>query len=115
MWKAAGYRLCGLGLSISLASTACVTHGRNFSSDLSWLKKEQTTQADVQRNLGAPEAIGNSGGTATWIYRYNNYRLIGESATKELKIYWTPAFKVADYSFNSSWPEDRRRSLEGQR
>lgn len=113
MLKAADVTPWALGLSLALSG--CVTRGKDFSSDLSWLKKVQTTQADVQRYLGAPTSVGSSGGTPTWTYGYYDYRLFGESATKELKIYWTPDYKVADYSFNSSLPEDRRRILEGPR
>lgn len=106
-------------LSLTLAGTflvsACVTRGKDFSSDLSWIRKNQTTQAEVQRLLGAPTAVGNSGGTPTWTYGFYNYRLFGESATKELKLYWTPDYKVSDFSFNSSMAEDKRRYTEAPR
>lgn len=91
---------------------ACVTRGRDFSSDLGWVKKGQTTQTDVSRLLGAPTAVGNTGGTPTWTYGYYDYRLFGESETKELKFYWSGE-KVQDYSFNSSFPQDRQRLMLG--
>ncbi len=93
----------------------CVTRGKDFSSDLSWLRKNQTSQSEVQRLLGAPTAVGSSGGTPTWTYGFYNYRVFGESATKELKLYWTPDYKVGDFSFNSSMPEDKRRYTEAPR
>ncbi len=98
-------------LAILVLPTACVTRGKDFSSDLGWIKKNQTSQGDVQKYLGAPTSVGNSGGIATWTYGFYNYRLFGESTTKELKFYWNNEFKVQDYSFNSSLPEDRRRLL----
>jgi hypothetical protein len=97
---------CGL-------QTACVTRGRDFSSDLSWVKKGQTTQIDVTRLLGEPTAIGNTGGIPTWTYGFYDYRLFGDSDTKELKFYWN-GDKVQDFSFNSSFPQDRKRLMFGK-
>ncbi len=97
---------CGL-------QTACVTRGRDFSTDLSWVKKGQTTQTDVTRLLGEPTAIGNTGGVPTWTYGFYDYRLFGDSDTKELKFYWT-GDKVQDFSFNSSFPQDRKRLMFGK-
>jgi hypothetical protein len=97
---------CGL-------QTACVTRGRDFSSDLSWVKKGQTNQGEVTRLLGQPTAVGNTGGVPTWTYGYYDYRLFGDSDTKELKFYWNGE-KVQDFSFNSSFPQDRQRYLLGK-
>lgn len=115
MLKQTRLPLLTLTLAATLSLGACVTRGKDFSSDINWIRKNQTTQAEVQRLLGAPTAVGNSGGTPTWTYGFYNYRLFGESATKELKLYWTPDFKVADYSFNSSMAEDKRRYTEAPR
>ena len=93
--------------------TACITRGRDFSSDLGWVKKGQTTQVDVTRLLGEPTAIGNTGGVPTWTFGYYDYRLFGDSDTKELKFYWN-GDKVQDFSFNSSFPTDRKRLLQGK-
>jgi hypothetical protein len=98
--------LCGL-------QTACVTRGRDFSSDLSWVKKGATTQSDVTRLLGEPTAIGNTGGIPTWTYGFYDYRLFGDSDTKELKFYWS-GDKVQDFSFSSSFPQDRKRLMYGK-
>lgn len=93
--------------------TACVTRGRDFSSDLAWVKKGQTTQSDVTRLLGTPTAVGNTGGVSTWTYGFYDYRLFGDSDTKELKLYWN-GDKVQDWSFNSSFQQDRQRLLFGK-
>lgn len=98
--------VCGL-------QTACVSRGRDYSSDLGWIKKGTTTQSDVTRFLGQPTAVGNTGGVSTWTYGYYDYRLFGDSDTKELKFYWT-GDKVQDFSFNSSFPQDRQRLLIGK-
>lgn len=100
-------------LVICSFQTACVTRGRDFSSDLSWIRKGQTTQADVTRLLGEPVSTGNTGGVPTWTYQYGNYRAFGETDTKELKFYWT-GDKVQDFSFNSSFPQDRKRMMLGK-
>jgi len=97
---------CGL-------QTACVTRGRDFSSDLSWVKKGQTSQVDVTRLLGEPTSIGNTGGVPVWTYGYYDYRLFGDSDTKEIKFYWN-GDKIQDYSFNSSFPQDRKRLMLGK-
>lgn len=97
-------------VALSLAQVACVTRGQDFSSDISWIRKGQTTQTDVEKYLGAPNSVGSSGGTPTWTYGFYNYAAFSEAKTKELKFYWQDN-KVQDFSFNSSFPEDRRRLI----
>ncbi|RZA11110.1 MAG: hypothetical protein EOP10_33620 [Proteobacteria bacterium] len=100
----------GAALGLSLVQVGCVTRGADFSSDISWVQKGKTTQSEVEKYLGAPNSVGNSGGTPTWTYGVYDYRLFGDSKTKELKFYWKDS-KVEDFSFNSSFPEDRRRLI----
>ncbi len=104
---------CVLAATVSLAliQVGCVTRGQDFSSDINWVQKGKTTQPDVEKYLGAPTSVGSSGGIPTWTYGYYDYRLFGESKTKELKFYWGSDLKVQDFSFNSSFPEDRRRLI----
>jgi outer membrane protein assembly factor BamE (lipoprotein component of BamABCDE complex) len=90
--------------AVVLAS--CVTNGKDFPSDLNWIKKNQTTQSDVRMLLGEPYSIGSSSGRATWTYGYYKYKLFGKSNTKELKLYWDDKKVVEDFSFNSSFPQD---------
>ena len=91
-----------------IALTGCVTRGAPFSSDLSWIKVNTTTQMEVSQKLGMPYSVGNSGGMPTWTYGYYKYALFTDSPTKELKLYWSPDHRVKDFSFNSSFTEDRR-------
>ncbi|MBC7531934.1 MAG: hypothetical protein H7318_10180 [Oligoflexus sp.] len=98
-------------VSLSMIQVGCVTRGQDFSSDINWVQKSKTTQPEVEKYLGAPTSVGNSGGVPTWTYGYYDYRLFGDSKTKELKFYWGPDSKVQDFSFNSSFPEDRRRLI----
>ena len=90
---------------------ACVTQGRDFSSDISWIKVGKTTQSDVIAILGSPERVGNAGGTPTWSYGYYDYHLMSESFTKEVKLYWSNDNTVKDYSFTSSFPGDRSKDI----
>lgn len=89
-----------------MMTTSCMTTGKNFPSDLAWIKKEKTKKSDVQMVLGAPFAIGNSGGVGTWTYAFYKYQLFGKTSHKELKFYWHPNNAVKTFSFNSSFPSD---------
>lgn len=106
-------RLMGALLALVAAAvmTGCVTQGKDFSSDLSWIKVNETTQSDVSSLLGTPHQVGNVGGTPTWTYSYYKLKMFGDSHTKDLKFYWTPDKKVKDFSFSSSFPTDKRQSL----
>ena len=90
----------GIGLN------ACATQGHEFPSDVSWIKADATKQEQIRSVLGEPAQVGNSAGTVTWTYGFYKYRLIGQSHTKELKLYWNPNLTVKTFSFSSSFPED---------
>ena len=92
---------------VSAGMSGCTTEGREFSSDLGWLKKSVTKQQDVKMVLGEPYRVGETDGTNTWTYGYYHYKLIGQGLTKELKIYWNTDKTLQSYSFNSSFPEDK--------
>ena len=104
-------RVLNLLLLLSFVATvACVTKGYNFRSDLSWIKKETTSQQDVLMILGTPFMVGNSSGVHTWGYGLYHYRLMGRSYVKELKFFWNDDKTVRDYSFQSSFPDDLERA-----
>jgi outer membrane protein assembly factor BamE (lipoprotein component of BamABCDE complex) len=96
----------GLGTQVG-----CVTRGDQFSSDYSWLEKDETTKDAVVQRLGQPFLVGYSGGSPTWTYGFYKFRLIGESHTKELTVYWNDDDTVETFTFKSSFPEDRSRIL----
>lgn len=95
-----------LTVLLTILITSCVTTGKNFPSDLAWIKKENTKMSDVKMVLGPPFAIGNSGGVVTWTYAFYKYDLFGKTSHKELKFYWNPNQSVKHFSFNSSFPDD---------
>ena len=91
---------------ISMLTVSCLTTGKDFPSDLSWLKKEKTSKEDVKLILGEPFAVGNSGGDKTWTYAFYKYKVFGPTIHKDLKIYWNGSGILKHFSFNSSFPED---------
>jgi len=93
-------------LTLTLSLAGCVTNGRDFRSEVDWIKDKQTKQTDVKLLLGEPYAVGNSAGRPTWTYGYYRYRLFGKSFQKELKLYWLPDGTVERFSFDSSFPDD---------
>ena len=97
-------------LVITAAMTGCVTVGKDFKSDMTWIKEGHTKQADVSMILGEPRSVGNASGAPTWTYGYYKYKLFGDSCTKELKFYWKKDGTVDQYSFSSSFPDDINRA-----
>lgn len=89
---------------------ACVTRGKDFPSEVAWIKMNSTKQQDVSQLLGQPYQVGNASGTSTWTYGYYKFRLIGDSNTKELKFWWNPDKTVKYYSFSSSFPMDKGKA-----
>ncbi len=88
--------------------SSCVTKGKDFSSNINWINKDQTSMQDIKQILGTPFSVGSSSGTPTWTYGYYKYRVIGKSQTKELKFYFAPDGAVRNFSFSSSFPADKR-------
>lgn len=95
-----------LGACCVFILASCVTNGREFPSKFDWLKKGKSRYEDVKLMLGDPQYVGSSDGTPSWTYGYYQYKLVGPSYTKELKIYWNQDRTVQSYSFNSSFPSD---------
>lgn len=95
-------------VSLSLMQQACVTRGEVFSSDYSWIEEGKTSQKDMLSRLGEPFHVGYSAKRPTWTYGYYSFRLVGESSTKELTVYWDDDGLVDSFSFKSSFPEDKK-------
>ncbi len=97
-------------ISLLVVAVACVTKGRNFPADLSWVKKGETSQQDVLMVLGTPFMVGSSSGVQAWSYGLYHYRIVGRSYVKELKFFWNKDKTVREYSFQSSFPDDLKRA-----
>ena len=74
------------------------------------IKKEVTKKEDVKLVLGDPFEVGYSSGQPTWTYGLYQYRLFGDTHTKELKLYWSRNGVIERYSFSSSFPQDVNRA-----
>jgi len=86
----------------------CATVGKDFdSTSLSWLKAGDTSKKDVLAKLGDPFRVGMDSGDQTWTYGYYKYRIIGDSATKDLVIRFSADQKVKSYTLNTSFPEEK--------
>jgi outer membrane protein assembly factor BamE (lipoprotein component of BamABCDE complex) len=98
----------GIGTAIFTIAllSSCMTTGKNFPSDTDWIVKDSSTEDDVELLLGAPTAVGSSGGVRTWTYGYYTYSLWSNASYKELKIYWNPNHTVQHFTFTSSFPQD---------
>ena len=101
-----------LSLFVSIVA-GCMSFGKTFNSDISWIHKNETSQKDVLLIMGEPQEIGSSGGTPTWTYYYYNYKMIGDDTRKEIKFYWAKNKTVEHYSFSSSAKNDVQKAKSG--
>ena len=106
MYKTARYLVLG---AILICTTGCITIGKDFnSSDLGWLRSNTTDKGEIYRSLGDPFRTGVDQGKITWTYGYYRYRVFGETCTKDLIIYYNPNGTVSSYTFNTSFPEEKK-------
>ncbi len=88
----------------------CITIGRDFiSNDFSWIVPNKTTRKEVRTVLGEPFRAGVDSGLMTWSYGYYRYTLFGETKTKDLVIYFNKDGTVRSYTFNTSFPEEKKK------
>lgn len=100
--------ICTL-IALSFVLVGCVTRGKNFNSNTSWLDSNKPNATQVETIMGPPFKVGSSNGTKTWTYGYYRHQLFGESLIKELKLYWNQDSSLKSYSFSSSFPEDIKK------
>lgn len=87
----------------------CATAGRNFNVPaVQEITMGETSKADIARLFGAPWRTGVEDGRETWTYGHYKYSLFGETKTRDLVLRFDGKGKVASYTFNSTYPEDRR-------
>lgn len=111
LWRnVAVLKSLGFCFLFMFSAVGCVSTGNNFPSRTEWIKKNLTSQKDIRMVLGAPFAVGDSGGILTWTYAYYRYVFPRNSFHKELKFYWNKNQTVKHFSFNSSFPADIQKS-----
>lgn len=90
-----------------LSLFACATVGKNFAGEnVPKIKIGQTHKSDLNNLFGQPWRVGIEDGNETWTYGYYQYKLIGETLTKDLVIRFGPDNIVKSYSFNETAPKN---------
>lgn len=99
--------LGGLLASTMLSLGGCLTVGQDFPVELRWLEIGKTRRDEVDKRLGPPFRMGRDSGLFAYTYLYYRYSLVGKTMTKDLVVRFGPDLVVKDYSFASSFPEDK--------
>jgi hypothetical protein len=101
-------RVTALGPGLVLLG--CLTVGQAFPvAPVSRIEIGTTTKQDVLHTFGAPWRTGLEDGQETWTWGHYRYALLGTTRTRDLVVRFDERDVVVSYSFNSSFPEDRRR------
>jgi outer membrane protein assembly factor BamE (lipoprotein component of BamABCDE complex) len=94
---------------VILLLVGCASAGRNFNvTGVSQLSIGQTAKSDVMALFGSPWRTGIEDGRETWTYGHYKYSLFSDAKTRDLVLRFDPSGKVVSYTFNSSYPQDRR-------
>ncbi|MGY3804798.1 hypothetical protein ACWNT8_12080 [Pigmentibacter ruber] len=97
-----------LTLFCSVMTTACLTVGNQFPSTVVWIKANETTRTEIEKAYGPPFRVGYDSGMKTYSYGYYKYSAFSESQTKDLTIRFNSNDTVYNYTFSSSFPEDKK-------
>ena len=104
-----GLVLAVTAVLLAVLPCGCVTVGHNFPSEqFTWIEKGQTTWQDVEQKMGEPFRAGTDDGRLTWSYGYYKYSLFGQTKTKDLVIYFNKNGTVSSYTFNTSFPDEKK-------
>jgi hypothetical protein len=104
-WSA---RLCAVFFALQVLIVAgCASVGGEFDARLvPSIEQHRTTRADIERMFGQPWRTGLENGQKTWTYAHYT-RSLGDTLTRDLVIRFDAEGRVASYTFNSNYPEDR--------
>ena len=94
-------------VAVSLTTTSCLTVGNQFPSVVYWIKPNVTTKTEIEKAFGPPYRVGYDSGMKTYSYGYYKYSLFSESQTKDFTIRFNENMTVYNYTFSSSFPEDK--------
>ena len=99
----------GAALGICMALAGCLTVGEAFPvAPVSRIEIGSTSKREIQKTFGTPWRTGLEDGQETWTYGHYRYALLGTTRTRDLVVRFDDRDVVVSYSFNSSFPEDRR-------
>ncbi len=87
--------------------TSCANMGRPFKFQGSAsIQNGKTTKEDVQKIYGQPFRVGVENGKEKWTYGQYQYRVFGDSTTRDLNITFNEKNIVEDYSYSSSFNDE---------
>lgn len=95
-------------LTFQLFLTSCATVGNSFEflgQDSLIIGK--TTQKEVLVRYGDPFRVGFDNGNLQWTYAFYHYSLFDDARTKDLVVTFDKSGIVTNYSYNSSFEEDK--------
>lgn len=86
-----------------LFTNGCANVGKDFPTDrVTGIQVGKTTKNDIRSMFGSPWRTGAKDGQLTWTYGKYQYRLVGDSSTQDLVIYFDDKDKVTSYTFNTT-------------
>lgn len=87
--------------------SSCASVGRDFpETRVSKIQIGKTTNKEIQKMFGPPWRVGIEDGSPTWTYGKYNYRILGDSSTKDLVIRFDNNGVVTSYLFNTTEPQE---------
>jgi hypothetical protein len=100
-------RIAGMFLAVSFLlvffSIGCATVGRDFAvSEVKKIQTGKTTLGEIRSIFGSPWRVGIENGKKIWTYGKYNYRLFGETSTRDLVISFDDKGVVESYTFNTT-------------
>ena len=90
-----------------LVLPGCLTVGDEFSSQVNWITKDQTSRKQIEAKMGTPFRTGYDTGLLTYTYAFYRYSVFRPARTKDLTVRFNQDGTVQSYSFASSFDEDR--------
>jgi hypothetical protein len=95
--------------TLLLLLAGCASAGHHFNvAGVQQVNVGKTTKGDVMAMFGEPWRTGIEDGRETWTYGHYKYSLFSDAKTRDLVLRFDGSGKVASYSFNSTYPEDRQ-------
>ena len=85
----------------------CLTVGDEFPSEVTWIGRNKTTRAEIEKTIGTPFRAGYDTGLLTYTYAFYRYSVFKPTRTKDLTVRFNKDGTVESYSFASSFEEDR--------
>lgn len=97
--------------AILFTFSGCATIGSDFQfKGRNSIAAGKTTKDDILSAYGQPFRVGYENGDEKWTYGYYQYKVFGDSQTKDLTVTFDRRGYVTKYSYSSSYPEDVARA-----